>query len=196
MSSRQKENKLRKQYDHVIAVDTAGIMAKAGPVISVCLEMDPNHQIYKVGASRKLALEEEYKFFKKIWKDITNLTISEVGNKETSSFGNRNAAKVCMERAIQHHLDTNDLDKDNCFFLLDFFDIDEDIELNRKAVKRGDEKDYIIACASIIANVLQKQYMKRIHSEFPIYNWEENYGYEDEKQKQALDRYGKSLFHR
>lgn len=196
MVSRQNENKLKKEYEHVIGIDISGITAKAGPLIGVGLEMTDEHQIYKVEPARKMDEEEEYKFFKKIWNDTVNLTISEVENREITSFGKRNSAKICMERVISHHLESNDLDPDDCIFLLDFFDIEKSSKINKRAIKRGDEKEYIIACASIVADILQKQYMKRIHSEFPIYNWNENYGYEDEEHLKAIEKHGKSLFHR
>ena len=52
MTSRKKENQLRKKFDHVIGIDAAGITAMAGPMMFIALEMTTDTQIRKLTAAR------------------------------------------------------------------------------------------------------------------------------------------------
>jgi len=199
MSSRKKENKLREKYDHIIGVDVAGISAIAGPMIFVALEMDKDKRINGTKAAR-LTLEQKkikglYDIFNRVWKQIKILSVAEVSPKEINAYGQRDAIKIGIEKVIQHFLDSNNLNPTKCYFLIDFFDTDLD-NVNKESIKNGDDTEYVLSCASIVANILHKQYMKRIHSEFPIYNWAVNFGQKDQIHKDALRIYGASMFHR
>jgi len=193
MISIKKEKKLREKYKHVIAVDFAGITSLAGPLIISVLEI--KKRIPNIKPFRKISLEESYKLFKKIWNESDNITIGEVSPKEIEVNGIRNSIQIGIERTMKYFIETKSFKTDECIFLIDFFKYEED-NLNTLSILDGDKKIYSIACASIIANVLYRRYMKRIHAEYPIFNWDKNFGYKDEKHITTLKNRGASLFHR
>lgn len=197
MTSRKKENQLRKKFDHVIGIDAAGITAMAGPMMFIALEMTTDTQIRKLTAARKLVSDEDeqYRCFNKIWKKINLMSISEASIDEIKELGEKKAIEIGIRKVIKHFLKAHKLESDKCYFLIDFFDVDND-DINKESIKRGDESEYVLSCASIVGNVIFKQYMKRIHSEYPIYAWNKNFGYKDKEHSDALELHGKSLFHR
>ena len=52
-----------------------------------------------------------------------------------------------------------------------------DIYVKQKTIIRGDEKEAIIAAASIVAKVLRDRRMKRLAKKFPGYGFEVHKGY-------------------
>ncbi len=66
----------------------------------------------------------------------------------------------------------------------------------QKAIIRGDEKIPAIALASILAKVARDDFMKRMHTRYPAYNFKENKGYGTAVHIQALKRHGPCPLHR
>ena len=53
-----------------------------------------------------------------------------------------------------------------------------------------------IAAASVLAKTYRDDYMKRIHQEYPMYNWKQNKGYPTKEHREAIKKYGITPFHR
>jgi ribonuclease HII len=87
----------------------------------------------------------------------------------------------------------------NIFLLVDGFHIRyvRGIGLkNQKAIIKGDQKSTSIAAASIIAKVHRDNLMRRLHRQFPVYNFAKNKGYGTKEHQQAIKNYGLSKTHR
>jgi len=65
-----------------------------------------------------------------------------------------------------------------------------------QAIIKGDEKSYLIACASIVAKVTRDNYMKKMHEEYPIYNFLKHKGYGTKEHIEKLKEYGECELHR
>ena len=65
-----------------------------------------------------------------------------------------------------------------------------------RPVIRGDQRSYVIACASIIAKVLRDGLMSFYHSLDPRYAFERHKGYGTRLHASRLAQCGPSLFHR
>ncbi len=189
-----KEEKLKKQFKHVIAIDASGIMSMAGPILFGAVEMSDN-PISNIKPARKLLLEEKYEFFSMVWKEIKEFTVVEVSSKEIETYGIRNAIQIGIDKVISSLLSIKDYDLKETVFIIDFFKYEND-KYNTISVNNGDLLCYSIACCSILVDVFQKQYMKRIHIEYPIFGWDANFGYEDETHIEGIKKYNKSVFHR
>ena len=61
---------------------------------------------------------------------------------------------------------------------------------------KGDEKFQNIAAASILAKTYRDEYMKKIHHEYPEYQWKKNKGYPTKKHREALQKFGICPYHR
>ena len=65
-----------------------------------------------------------------------------------------------------------------------------------QCVIKGDGKYQHIAAASILAKTYRDDYMKKIHAEFPDYQWHQNKGYPTQVHRKAIQKIGPSPYHR
>lgn len=67
---------------------------------------------------------------------------------------------------------------------------------HQKTIIKGDEKEPLIALASIIAKVHRDAYMVRMAKRFPAYGFEKHKGYGTREHLDALAEHGISVIHR
>ncbi|MEI6681880.1 MAG: ribonuclease HII [Bacteroidota bacterium] len=65
-----------------------------------------------------------------------------------------------------------------------------------QCIVKGDEKYLSIAAASILAKTHRDDFMKRIHAEYPLYNWARNKGYPSKQHRDIILQYGLTPYHR
>ncbi len=63
-------------------------------------------------------------------------------------------------------------------------------------VVKGDALFMSIAAASVLAKTHRDEYMKRLHEEFPAYDWASNKGYPTLAHREAIKKYGITVYHR
>jgi ribonuclease HII len=63
-------------------------------------------------------------------------------------------------------------------------------------IVKGDGKLLPIAAASILAKTYRDDFMKKIHEEFPQYDWNKNMGYPTKAHRNAIKRFGTTPYHR
>ena len=61
---------------------------------------------------------------------------------------------------------------------------------------KGDGKMMSIAAASVLAKTHRDEYMCRIATEYPQYGWEVNKGYPTKAHREAIARFGATVYHR
>ncbi len=66
----------------------------------------------------------------------------------------------------------------------------------QKTIIKGDEKEKIIAWASILAKVSRDSLMVKIAKQYPEYSLEIHKGYGTVKHRKAIQKYGVSRVHR
>ncbi|MDO8594809.1 MAG: ribonuclease HII [bacterium] len=66
----------------------------------------------------------------------------------------------------------------------------------QKTIIKGDEKEPLIAAASIVAKVSRDAYMTRLSKRFPLYGFAAHKGYGTKKHYAALKKHGISKVHR
>jgi len=69
-------------------------------------------------------------------------------------------------------------------------------EIPFETIIKGDGKFMSIAAASVLAKTYRDEYMKKIHLEFPMYNWKQNKGYPTKEHREAIKKYGITKYHR
>lgn len=69
-------------------------------------------------------------------------------------------------------------------------------DISYTLVVKGDSKYMSIAAASVLAKTYRDEYMQRLHTRFPVYNWECNKGYPTKHHRQAIKEYGITEYHR
>jgi ribonuclease HII len=65
-----------------------------------------------------------------------------------------------------------------------------------RCIVKGDSIFASIAAASILAKTFRDEYMRRLHTEFPQYGWENNKGYGTREHRNAIDKHGLCKYHR
>lgn len=65
-----------------------------------------------------------------------------------------------------------------------------------QCVVKGDGKYANIAAASILAKTHRDEQMRRLHEEYPCYNWAKNKGYPTRDHRLAIREHGLSPYHR
>lgn len=63
-------------------------------------------------------------------------------------------------------------------------------------VIKGDGKYASIAAASVLAKTHRDEYMGRLDAEHPEFGWKQNMGYPTIKHREAIRRYGPTMYHR
>jgi ribonuclease HII len=53
-----------------------------------------------------------------------------------------------------------------------------------------------IAAASVLAKTYRDDFMEKIHTEFPDYNWRKNKGYPTKEHRIAIQEFGITKYHR
>ncbi len=66
----------------------------------------------------------------------------------------------------------------------------------QKTIIKGDEKEPVIALASIVAKVTRDRYMQKMAKKYPKYGFETHVGYGTRKHYQAIHTYGTTPIHR
>lgn len=65
-----------------------------------------------------------------------------------------------------------------------------------QSIIKGDTKYLSIAAASVVAKTYRDAYMNKIHEEYPMYNWQKNKGYPTKEHRDAIRKYGSTIYHR
>ena len=65
-----------------------------------------------------------------------------------------------------------------------------------KTIVKGDAKFMSIAAASVLAKTYRDDFMEKIHTEFPDYNWRKNKGYPTKEHRIAIQEFGITKYHR
>lgn len=114
---------------------------------------------------------------------------------DIDTFGISVCMKEALESILRHFLDLR-LNIEQ--FLFDgntTFGIDKKYS-NLHTLIKGDEKNLLIAAASIIAKVAKDSQMLQLHKMYPQYDFASNKGYGTAKHKEAINEFGITPFHR
>lgn len=69
-------------------------------------------------------------------------------------------------------------------------------EIPHTCVVKGDSLYVSIAAASILAKTYRDEYMRKLHEEFPEYDWRQNKGYPTKRHREAIEKFGITEYHR
>ena len=199
--------------EYVVGIDECGLGSIAGPVIAVAIMFDkqtlqylrtvtykPKKKVYYITDSKQLSPEVRCYFDEKIlflYKSIGYgiVTIEELNQIKNIYQGGmiaRTRALADLIRWVEVKPDLVLVDGPKEFET----NLRQIINLNIKAVVKGDEKYVSISAASIVAKVFRDRIMKDLAKECPYYDWEHNMGYRSPKHLEGIKKYGLSKYHR
>jgi ribonuclease HII len=170
--------------------DEAGRGCFAGPVFAaaVILPRDFYHPV--LNDSKQLTAEQRQELKVVIKENAIAYAVAMVDNEEIDRINILRASFKAM------HLALDKLKKRPGLLLIDGNRFDPYRKVRHECIIQGDGLYASIAAASILAKTHRDAYMKKLHKEFPHYNWKQNKGYGTEEHRNAIQSHGICRYHR
>ncbi|MEK7593782.1 MAG: ribonuclease HII [Patescibacteria group bacterium] len=190
-----------KKIFYIVGVDEVGRGPIAGPLAvgAVLIKLKTKNLKLKIFSgikdSKKLNEEKREEWYRKITalqkEGILEYKVSFVSEKIIDKKGISYSLKLAVSNCLKR-LSVGQKTK----ILLDGSLHAPDIYVKQKTIIRGDEKEAIIAAASIVAKVLRDRRMKRLAKKFPGYGFEVHKGYGTKAHYRILKKLDPSEIHR
>ena len=186
------ESKLWKQgYSLVCGVDEVGRGCFAGPVVAGAVIFPVNCKLIKgVADSKLLKPKQREDLSKKIQELAVSFAVGEISVEVINEVGIGKATQLAYVEAIKKLLPPPE------FILIDAFYIKEYPEQIQNPIKNGDKLCASVSAASIIAKVYRDNLMRRLHEQFPEYNFYKHKGYGTKEHQAAIKKHGLCSLHR
>jgi len=192
-----------------IGIDESGRGPLAGPVVAVAVTFNPKFEIKKiknhpsflfllknVKDSKKISPQKREKIYREVFKNsFLIFGIGKVSPKVIDKINIFNATKLAMKRAVKNLEKKPNLKNKKKILLLDGnFKIN--LNYSQISIVKGDQKNFLISLASILAKVYRDKLMEKFAKKFPQYLFEKHKGYGTKKHLKALIKYGPCEIHR
>lgn len=177
-------------HDFECGTDEAGRGCLSGPVTAAAVILNKNFKSKLITDSKKLSINQREEAKKIILKNCIAYAIFSVSNQKIDEINILNASILAMQKSI------NKLNHKVDFIIVDGNKFKPVNNIEFKTIIKGDQKYLNIAAASILAKTYRDNYMKKIHKEYPEYNWKKNKGYPTKEHKAAIKKYGITKYHR
>ena len=170
--------------------DEAGRGCLSGPVVAaaVILPEDFTHPFLNDSKQLSEKKREEVRPF--IEANALAFGVSFVWQQEVDEINVLQASITGMHRAITALKITPE------FIIVDGNKFRDYKQIPHKTIVKGDAKYLSIAAASVLAKTYRDDYMRKIHQEFPMYNWAKNKGYPTKEHRDAIRAFGATEYHR
>ncbi len=186
-------------HKYYIGIDEVGRGPLAGPV-TVCAVLSlvgrQPEDFKNIKDSKKLTEKGRGSWFRKIKQSrdagLIKFTIISVGNKTVDKIGISSSLRLCVKKCLEKLR----VDSEETRVLLDGSLHAPEIYKNQETIIKGDEKEPLIAMASIIAKVSRDWHMSNLGEKYKNYGFEKHKGYGTRAHYAAIKEYGISDLHR
>tara|TARA_Y100000310_G_scaffold63585_1_gene59040 strand:- start:26324 stop:26965 length:642 start_codon:yes stop_codon:yes gene_type:complete len=184
---------------YIIGIDEVGRGPVAGGVAvgAVLLPLSFTKRHFRgVRDSKKLTAKARNEWFENIKSKkkngSLNYAVSFTGHNRVDRVGIARAVRSALNRALVR-LDANPRE---CLILLDGGLRAPEEFIFQKTIIRGDQKEFVIALASIVAKVTRDRRMVRISKTYPEYGFELHKGYGTKLHYNKIKKHGMCDIHR
>lgn len=184
---------LKKSFSNLLyecGTDEAGRGCLAGPVTAAAVILPKNFRNKLINDSKQLTEVHRDKLRPIIEKKAVCFSVQHIYMEEIDQINILNASILAMHKCIEN------LEPAPEFILVDGNRFKPFPSIPHECVIKGDGKFLAIAAASILAKTYRDEYMKKIHEEYPMYNWKQNKGYPTIEHREAIKKYGTTRYHR
>ena len=171
-------------------LDEAGRGCYAGPVCAAAVILPPDFRNELLNDSKQLSKKNRDILRVEIEASAIAWAVAMVNNEEIDKINILNASFLAMHRAL------DELIKKPDFLLIDGNRFNAYPGIVHECIVKGDGKYLSIAAASILAKTHRDEYMLKIATEYPVYNWASNKGYPTRDHKNAINKFGVTPYHR
>ena len=181
---------LRTNYPVLCGVDEAGRGPLCGPVCCAAVVLRDDLVCDEINDSKKISKKKREKLFDVIIENAVAYSIVMVSPQTIDEINILNASLSGMKQAVKELGLTPD------FVIVDGNKVPPQMEVETKAVVKGDAKSLSIAAASILAKVSRDRYMKKLHEQYPQYRLDKHKGYPTKLHYELIAEYGIQDFYR
>ena len=170
--------------------DEAGRGCLAGAVFAASVILPDGFECESLNDSKQLTEKRRYELREIIEKEALAYAVGIVSPAEIDEINILNASFLAMHRAV------GKLSVVPQHLLIDGNRFRKYEAIPHTCVVKGDGKYLSIAAASVLAKTYRDDYMQQLHAEFGMYDWNNNKGYPTKKHRDAIRKYGATVYHR
>jgi len=170
--------------------DEAGRGCLAGPVVAAAVILPAGFRNDLLNDSKQLTEKQRDALRPLIEEQAVAWAVAFVDNHEIDKINILKASITAMHRAV------DELKTKPEHLLIDGNRFYPYPGIKHTCVIKGDGKYLSIAAASVLAKTHRDEYMLKLHSEFPGYDWDRNKGYPTKKHREAIAGLGLTPYHR
>ncbi|WP_372793256.1 ribonuclease HII [Lutibacter sp.] len=184
---------LKKHYlKNIIEVgtDEAGRGCLCGPVVAAAVIFPTNFEHPLLNDSKQLT-EKQRKLLRPIIEEnALAFGVSYISESKIDEINILQASILAMHKAI----DSLAIIPEHIIVDGNKFNPYKNIPYT--TIIKGDAKFMSIAAASVLAKTYRDNFMKKLDEEFPHYHWKQNKGYPTKQHRDAIQKYGVTIYHR
>ena len=170
--------------------DEAGRGCLSGPVFAAAVILPSNFKCEALNDSKQLSEKTRNELRIIIEKEAIAFAVAHCTPQEIDTMNILWASVEAMHRAIAKLKATPQ------HILVDGNRFKPYKDTPHTCVVKGDSKFMSIAAASVLAKTHRDEHMKKLHNDFPQYDWNKNKGYPTRAHRKAIKEFGATPHHR
>jgi len=174
----------------ICGVDEAGRGCIAGPVVAAAVILPKDFRHDFLNDSKQLSEWQRNELRPIIENAALAFGVGIIDNHRIDEVNILQATYLAMHRAIDQLKMRPEL------LIIDGNRFKPYKKITYQTIVKGDGKYIEIAAASVLAKTYRDEIMEKLHTEFPVYNWQKNKGYPTIEHRQAVKETGSCIYHR
>lgn len=170
--------------------DEAGRGCLAGSVYAAAVILPKGYDNPLLNDSKQLTEKRRYALRDTIVRDAVAWAIGIVTPEEIDKINILNASFLAMHRALDQLTVRPEA------IIVDGNRFTPYHDVSYATIVKGDGKYQAIAAASILAKTFRDDYMDRLATEYPYYDWQKNKGYPTRAHREGIRLHGITPYHR
>lgn len=177
-------------FEKEAGTDEAGRGCLSGPVVAAAVILPKDFKHPLLNDSKKLTEKQRELLRPVIEAQAVSYGVGIVDEKGIDAINILQASIKAMHKSIKKLAVQPD------FIIVDGNKFKSYKEVPHATIVKGDGKYLSIAAASVLAKTYRDEIMKRLHKEFPHFNWQQNKGYPTKEHREAIRKFGSCKYHR
>lgn len=173
-----------------VGTDEAGRGCLAGPVVAAAVILPKKFRHKLLNDSKKLTEKQRLKVKLFIEEKALAYSVAFISEQEIDNINILQASILAMHKAIDN------LKIKPQHIIADGNKFNPYKNIPYKTIVKGDAKYMSIAAASVLAKTYRDAFMQKIDLEHPQYKWRKNKGYPTKEHREAIQRFGATIYHR
>ena len=170
--------------------DEAGRGCISGPVVAAAVILPKDCIIPTLNDSKQLSAKKRQLLVPIIKEMALAYSVAFIDQVRIDEINILNASFEAMHKAVDGLKQRPEL------LLIDGNRFNPYPEIDHECIIKGDAIFLSIAAASVLAKEARDDFMRKIHKEYPHYDWQKNMGYPTKAHKAAVVEYGITKYHR